>query len=88
MVLRQRLVGGMMTKLVAQKEAVHPVEGARCPTCKQTMEDRGRRTRTVRGPEGPVELERSYYYCPSCKEGIFPPGQGTEADSSSLDRER
>ncbi len=83
--LRQRLMGEMMSKLVAEREAVQPAEGVKCPKCGEPMQDKGRRRRTVRGPEGPVELERAYYYCPACKAGLFPPGSGTEADEASLD---
>jgi uncharacterized protein with PIN domain len=74
MLLRQRLMGEMLSKLVARGEAVQPAAGMRCPTCQGAMEDKGRRTRTVRGPEGAVELDRAYYYCPSCQEGFFPSG--------------
>ncbi len=83
--LRQRLMGEMMSKLVAERHAVQPAEGLKCPKCGAPMEDKGRRKRTVRGPEGPVELDRAYYYCPVCKQGVFPPGSGTEADQASLD---
>ena len=83
--LRQRLMGEMMSKLVAEREAVQPAEGVRCPKCEGPMQDKGRRKRTVRGPEGPVELDRAYYYCPACKGGLFPPGSGASADESSLD---
>ncbi len=83
--LRQHLVGEMMSKLVAKREAVQPAEGMKCQTCGGPMQDKGRRKRTVRGPEGPVELDRAYYYCPACKQGLFPPGPGAEADETPLD---
>jgi uncharacterized protein with PIN domain len=83
--LRQRLMGEMMSKLVAEREAVQPAEGMKCPKCGAPMQDKGRRKRTVRGPEGPVELDRAYYYCPACKQGVFPPGSGASTDEASLD---
>lgn len=85
MLLRQRLMGEMMSKLVAQKEAAQPAEGVKCPKCQGAMEDKGRRKRTVRGPEGSVELDRAYYYCPSCQEGFFPSGPRVEAHPTPLD---
>lgn len=83
--LRQRLMGEMMSRLLEQREAVQPVEGVKCPQCSEPMENKGKRKRTVRGPEGPIELERAYYYCPACKVGLFPPGSGASADQASLD---
>lgn len=83
--LRQRLMGEMMDKLISEREAAQPAEGVKCAKCGKPMQDKGRRTRTVSGAEGPVELDRAYYYCPSCKEGFFPSGPGTEADPTPVD---
>jgi hypothetical protein len=83
--LRQHLMGEMMSKLLAERQAVQPAEGVKCQKCGQPMQDKGRRKRMVRGPEGPVELDRAYYYCPSCKEGLFPPGPRASTDEASLD---
>ena|SRR5918911_3847829 len=46
-----------------------------CPQCGATMVPRARSTRTLllRGDQS-LELERSYVRCPSCGEGLFPPG--------------
>ena len=83
--LRSRLMGEMMSRLVGQREAIEPAEGVKCPKCGTPMENKGLRKRTVRGPEGPIELERAYYYCPACKAGFFPPRSGAAADQASLD---
>lgn len=83
--LRQRLMGEMMSRLVGQREAVAPAEGVKCPKCGEPMLNKGKRKRAVRGPEGPIELERAYYYCPACKVGLFPPRSGTAADQTPLD---
>lgn len=83
--LRQRLMGEMMSRLVGQRAAVQPSEGVRCPKCSEPMQNKGKRKRIVRGPEGSIELERAYYYCPACKVGIFPPRSGASADEASLD---
>ncbi len=84
-VLRQRLVGQMISSLVAQRDGRMPAEGVICEKCGRRMEDKGQHSRTVAGPEGPVELHRTYYYCPSCKEGLFPPGPRTEVDQTTMD---
>lgn len=83
--LRQRLMGEMMSRLVGQRAAVQPSEAVRCPRCSEPMQNKGKRKRIVRGPEGSIELERAYYYCPACKVGVFPPRSGASADEASLD---
>jgi|SRR5579872_731435 len=49
----------------------HPV----CRRCGTTMVPRAKTTRrlVLRGDE-PLDLDRSYVVCPSCGEGLFPPG--------------
>jgi hypothetical protein len=83
--LRSRLMGEMMSRLVDKRSAVQPAEGVSCPKCGTPMTDKGRHKRTVRGPEGSVELDRAYYYCPACKAGLFPPRSGAATDEASLD---
>ena len=73
-VIRQRFMGQMMSSLVAQREPGQSAGGVTCPKCGGAMEDKGLQSRTVQGPEGPVEIRRRYYYSPSCKEGFFPSG--------------
>ena len=45
-----------------------------CPSCGQRMKNKGRRKRRVVTESGEVEVTRSYYYCPTCRRGLFPPG--------------
>ena len=46
-----------------------------CRRCGSTMVAKTRSTRrlVLRG-EAPLDLERSYLVCPSCGDGLFPPG--------------
>ena len=46
-----------------------------CPRCGATMgaKARSRRTLILRGDRS-LDLERPYLVCPSCGEGLFPPG--------------
>lgn len=71
--IRQRLVGTALSSLVAERGTGQPPEGVICPKCGAAMEDKGKQSRTVQGPEGPVTLTRAYHYCARCKEGFFPP---------------
>ena len=51
-----------------------------CPMCGGQLKNKGKRRKQVVSLRGEVEIERSYYQCPSCKRGYFPPGSpvGTE----------
>jgi hypothetical protein len=45
-----------------------------CPSCGRRMKNKGRRRRRVVTESGEIEVTRSYYYCPTCRRGLFPPG--------------
>jgi hypothetical protein len=45
-----------------------------CPVCGQKMKNKGRRRRRIVTESGEVEVERTYYHCATCGQGIFPPG--------------
>jgi hypothetical protein len=46
-----------------------------CPDCQRPMQARGRRRRRVATRQGEaITLERTYYVCPLCGAGVFPPG--------------
>jgi predicted RNA-binding Zn-ribbon protein involved in translation (DUF1610 family) len=51
-----------------------------CPQCGQKMKYKGEKARHLATETGEVRLERAHYYCPSCRQGFFPPGStvGTE----------
>lgn len=83
--IRQRLMGTALSSFVAQRESGQPPDGVFCPKCGAKTEDKGQQSRTVQGPEGPVTLTRAYRYCPSCKEGFFPPRSGIAVDETALD---
>jgi ssDNA-binding Zn-finger/Zn-ribbon topoisomerase 1 len=53
-----------------------------CPECGRKMRYKGRKKREVITETGEVTLERGYYFCPSCRKGVFPPGPtvGAERD--------
>lgn len=44
-----------------------------CEACQVRMQKRGKHKKRVVTKRGEIELERQYYVCPQCGEGIFPP---------------
>jgi uncharacterized protein with PIN domain len=60
--------------LVAQQDHHRQAEQAVCGQCGQRMQAKGKKRRYVRTRSGEVAMERNYYYCPDCQQGVFPPG--------------
>lgn len=60
------------TQAIAQCEQAEPSEMI-CEACQVRMRKRGKRKKRVVTKRGEIELERQYYVCPQCGEGIFPP---------------
>ncbi len=71
--LRKQLGERMSGIVLKEQEAVRPVPGPNCPSCKQEMHYKGMKEVTVEGRSGEIKLERAYYYCSPCRQGIFPP---------------
>jgi hypothetical protein len=71
--LRQQLTGGITETIVKH---VHRGEHDRpqvlCPRCHGVLKARERVCRTVETLVGPVQLERPYFYCRVCREGVYP----------------
>jgi hypothetical protein len=72
--LRQRMGQGMAREVLQGQAAKEPVPGPACRSCQGEMRYRGQKEREVGSRLGAVEIERGYYYCDLCGEGIFPPG--------------
>jgi YgiT-type zinc finger domain-containing protein len=50
-------------------------ERPRCPACGGSLEARGQHTRLLTtAHDRTIRLTRSYAACPTCGEGLFPPG--------------
>lgn len=46
-----------------------------CAKCGQKLEKKGKKKRKLQTQGGrEIELEREYWVCPKCGEGLFPPG--------------
>ena len=54
-----------------------------CPRCGEQARGKGPKERRLETETGEVRLKRSYWYCPRCTEGFFPPRPtvGAERDS-------
>jgi hypothetical protein len=72
--LRKELGKEMAQMLLEEQEARKPVPGPKCPKCGEEMRYKGQKGNQVESRVGLLEVERGYYYCPKCKESIFPPG--------------
>jgi hypothetical protein len=71
--LRKELGREMAQMMLEEQEARVPVPGPSCPQCGQEMRNKGQKANHVESRVGALELERGYYYCPACRESIFPP---------------
>jgi len=71
--LRQQLTGGITETIVAHAHAgERQRQQASCPRCARVLKVQDHVGRTVETMVGPVELERPYFYCRACREGLYP----------------
>jgi len=56
------------------------VPGPKCARCGKEMRYKGKKKSRVESRTGGLEVERGYYYCPECKESVFPPGSAIEIE--------
>ena len=69
----QQLEEAIATALAAESALELP-PWPKCPQCQQKLTNKGKRKRRVVTEVGELEVERTYYYCPACRRGLFPPG--------------
>ncbi len=74
---RQHIGQAMAEAVIQSQEQVQPSPGPNCLTCQREMQLKGPKAKTVTARVGALPLERNYYYCPHCQEGLFPPGRTT-----------
>ena len=71
--LRQQLTGGITETIVAQTHrGEHDRKTGSCPKCARVLQAREQVCRTVETLVGPVQLERPYFSCRSCRLGRYP----------------
>ena len=75
--LREGFGQELALTVLAGQEAGQPAAGVKCPQCGAEMRYKGQKPTALESWVVNGALKRGYYYCPSCKEGIFPPGRTT-----------
>ena len=69
--LRAQLIADALPK---EAELCPEPEGRQCPRCAVGLVRRGTHRRTLRVVgDGPVTVTRTYWTCPRCGDGLFPP---------------
>ncbi len=70
-----RVRARLLADLAVASRASEFTTGQRCSGCGEELADGGKRGRTLTTThDQPVELHRTYAVCPTCGEGVFPPG--------------
>jgi hypothetical protein len=69
---------------LAQASAAALPAWPNCPQCGQKMKNKGKRRRRIVTEAGEIDVERSYYHCAACGQGIFPPGSALGVDRERL----
>ena len=69
---------------LAQESATALPPWPDCPACGQKMKTKGKRRRRIVTEAGEIEVERLYYHCSACGQGLFPPGSALGADGEQL----
>ncbi len=73
LLLLQRM-GQRRTETALESQAnAEPLQFPACPKCHRPMQPKGRKTKKVVSATGEVDVVRSYFYCPDCEQGLFPP---------------
>jgi hypothetical protein len=71
---RQAVGEGMTRALVEASGGEQQVPEPVCPECGQAMHYKGVKEKRIISETGEVTVRRAYYYCQTCKTGLFPPG--------------
>jgi hypothetical protein len=71
--LRQRLGQHLAETAIESQAQATPVQIPACRHCHQPTQPKGRKRKRVLTATGEVDVARSYFYCPRCQQGLFPP---------------
>lgn len=72
--LRKELGQEMAQMAVEAQGERKVVPGPPCAKCGKEMRYKGEKQTEIESRVGSLKVERGHYYCPECKESIFPPG--------------
>lgn len=75
----------MLRVAIEGQESKQPVEEVKCAVCGGKMSNKGGKKRDVASRLGELAIERGYYYCPSCKTGVFPPRRATCGEGAVME---
>jgi uncharacterized protein with PIN domain len=76
--LRKRFGERIAQQVILRQEERQPAEWVHCPECGREMRPKGMKGNQVETRIGNLKIEREHYYCPQCKQGIFPPGPAVD----------
>ena len=83
--LRKQLGEQMALAVIDNQAAKRPAPGACCPDCGCEMHYKDIKANTVDSRVGTLPLERDYYYCQTCRTGLFPPRPTTGTVGQTLE---
>ena len=83
--LRKRFGEQMAQQVILRQEARQPAARVLCPGCGGEMVPKGEKDNQIETRFGDLKIARGHYYCPSCKQGLFPPGSTTEDLGEALE---
>jgi len=72
--LRKQMSEAMAETILEGQEGKEFVPGPKCAKCGKEMRYKGEHGGQVESRAGTLDVERGYYWCPNCEEGVFPPG--------------
>ncbi len=71
--LRKQLGEQMALAVIDEQETKRLSPGPNCPSCQREMHYKDVKANTVESRVGTLPLARGYYYCQTCRTGLFPP---------------
>jgi hypothetical protein len=77
---RRGILGGFLELNLRQGDLGAMPEAPACEHCGQPMVFKGYPKKKIQGVEAEAKIPRAYYVCPTCKEGLFPPGPAAAAE--------
>jgi len=83
--LRKRFGEHIAQQVLLRQAARQPADRVLCPGCGGEMVPKGEKDNQIETRFGDLKIARGYYYCPSCKQGLFPPGSTTEDLGETLE---
>jgi len=82
---RRELMSQVLKVMLTQHGHGYELAGVPCPECGESMIYKGKPGITLETREASTRIKRAYYYCPSCLEGLFPPGSAPEGGPGGVE---